>query len=193
MRGDRGALQVVEKRIDDHSYNDKITNDTNTTFTDDYRIFEQELAKKFKAFEKSSIVQALPIDHVTISNAMNVTPKIVKKPISTNVSRNDKERFTEPKVPISLDAILTQQRNFNDAAAAAAASSSPNVPADNPVDSNDMLDQLERQVKAIELGTIEAARNKKKIDSCDFEPEIQLRYREHEDLLRNVTDDEAEG
>ncbi|XP_043282058.1 serine/threonine-protein kinase MARK2-like isoform X5 [Venturia canescens] len=188
VRGDRGALRVVEKRIEDNPY-EKISNDASSAFTHDYRSFEEELAKKFKAFEKSSIVQALPIDHVTVSNAMNAAPKISKKTSPNKASRIDNER----NAPISLDAILSQKRNFNDATAAAAASSSHNVPADNSHDSNDMLQQLERQVKAIELGTIEAARNKSTIDSCDFEPEIQLRYREHEDLLRNVTDDEAEG
>ncbi|XP_044575670.1 serine/threonine-protein kinase MARK2-like isoform X7 [Cotesia glomerata] len=74
--------------------------------------------------------------------------------------------------PIKLDTILKPK----------------NPPADQSID---MLDQLERQVKAIELGTI-AARTKLR-DSTDLQPQIQLRYREHEDLLNNVTDDEADG
>ncbi|XP_034172756.1 serine/threonine-protein kinase MARK2 isoform X2 [Osmia lignaria lignaria] len=62
--------------------------------------------------------------------------------------------------------------------------------------STDMLQRLEQQVKAIEMDTL-AARTRPLEISSDFESEIQyrdLRYREHEDLLRNVTDDdEAEG
>jgi len=60
------------------------------------------------------------------------------------------------------------------------------------VESTDMLQRLEQQVKAIEMGTI-AARTHQLENSSDFGAEVQLRYREHEDLLRNVTDDEAEG
>ncbi|XP_043257057.1 serine/threonine-protein kinase MARK2-like isoform X7 [Colletes gigas] len=75
--------------------------------------------------------------------------------------------------PISLDLILNKQKG----------------PA---VESTDMLQRLELQVKAIEMGTL-AARTRQLEDSSDFEPEKHLRYREHEDLLRNVTDDEAEG
>ncbi|XP_066591468.1 serine/threonine-protein kinase MARK2-like isoform X5 [Prorops nasuta] len=63
--------------------------------------------------------------------------------------------------------------------------------------SNDMLQRLEQQVKAIELGTIanreRQLENRARQDSADFGPEVQLRYREHEDLLHNVTDDEADG
>ncbi|XP_012537796.1 serine/threonine-protein kinase MARK2 isoform X3 [Monomorium pharaonis] len=82
-----------------------------------------------------------------------------------------------PKAPLSLDLILKQQRT--------AASS-------GTVESTDMLQRLEQQVKAIEMGTI-AARTRQLENSSDFGAEVQLRYREHEDLLRNVTDDEAEG
>ncbi|XP_026667423.1 serine/threonine-protein kinase MARK2-like isoform X4 [Ceratina calcarata] len=63
------------------------------------------------------------------------------------------------------------------------------------IESTDMLQRLEQQVKAIEMGTI-AARTRQLEISSDFEQEIRYsdtRYREHEDLLRNVTDDEAEG
>ncbi|XP_076635562.1 serine/threonine-protein kinase MARK2 isoform X3 [Colletes latitarsis] len=79
----------------------------------------------------------------------------------------------DTSAPISLDLILNKQEG----------------PA---VESTDMLQRLELQVKAIEMGTL-AARTRQLEDSSDFEPEKQLRYREHEDLLRNVTDDEAEG
>lgn len=68
--------------------------------------------------------------------------------------------------------------------------------------STDMLDQLERQVKAIEQGTIAAAARLQEnnnnhrdgnVGSDKIDNEVELRYREHEDLLRNNTDDEAEG
>lgn len=79
----------------------------------------------------------------------------------------------ELKTPLSLDLILKQRTG-------------------SIVESTDMLQRLEQQVMAIELGTI-AGRTRQLENSSDFEPEVQLRYREHEDLLRNVTDDEAEG
>lgn len=79
----------------------------------------------------------------------------------------------EPKAPLSLDLILKQRTG-------------------GTVESTDMLQRLEQQVKAIEMGTL-AARTRQLENSADFGPEVQLRYREHEDLLRNVTDDEAEG
>ncbi|XP_054005642.1 serine/threonine-protein kinase MARK2-like isoform X3 [Hylaeus anthracinus] len=77
-------------------------------------------------------------------------------------------------VPVSLDLILNQQKA-------------------SAVESTDMLQRLELQVKAIEMGTLAARTTRPLEASSDFEPEVQLRYREHEDLLRNVTDDEAEG
>lgn len=80
--------------------------------------------------------------------------------------------------PLSLDLILKQQQQQRTLSTTA--------------ESTDMLQRLEQQVKAIEMGTI-AARTRQLENSSDFGPEVQLRYREHEDLLRNVTDDEAEG
>ncbi|XP_076279798.1 serine/threonine-protein kinase MARK2-like isoform X6 [Lasioglossum baleicum] len=79
----------------------------------------------------------------------------------------------EPKIPVSLDLILKKDNLAEE-------------------ESTDMLQRLELQVKAIEKNTL-AARARQLEVSSDLEPEIQLRYREHEDLLRNVTDDEAEG
>jgi len=84
----------------------------------------------------------------------------------------------EPKAPLSLDLILKQQQTASMGT--------------TTVESTDMLQRLEQQVKAIEMGTI-AARTHQLENSSDFGAEVQLRYREHEDLLRNVTDDEAEG
>ncbi|XP_076244449.1 serine/threonine-protein kinase MARK2 isoform X3 [Calliopsis andreniformis] len=83
------------------------------------------------------------------------------------------EHVDDSKIPISLDLILKQQQG-------------------SIVESTDMLQRLELQVKAIEMDTL-AARTRQLETSSDFEPKIQLRYREHEDLLQNVTDDEAEG
>ncbi|XP_011867830.1 PREDICTED: serine/threonine-protein kinase MARK2-like isoform X3 [Vollenhovia emeryi] len=83
-----------------------------------------------------------------------------------------------PKAPLSLDLILKQQRTASTGA--------------TTLESTDMLQRLEQQVKAIEMGTI-AARTRHLENSSDFGAEVQLRYKEHEDLLRNVTDDEAEG
>ncbi|XP_076391860.1 serine/threonine-protein kinase MARK2 isoform X14 [Megachile rotundata] len=77
----------------------------------------------------------------------------------------------ETKIAINLDLILNQRKG-------------------SAVESTDMLQRLEQQVKAIELDTL-AARTRPLEISSDFESDI--RYREHEDLLRNTTDDEAEG
>lgn len=87
--------------------------------------------------------------------------------------------LTEPKSqPLSLDLILKQQQQQQRTSSTTA-------------ESTDMLQRLEQQVKAIEMSTIAARRQLG--NSSDFGPEVQLRYREHEDLLRNVTDDEADG
>lgn len=83
------------------------------------------------------------------------------------------------KAPLSLDLILKQQQQQQQRTAS--------------VESTDMLQRLEQQVKAIEMGTIAARTTRQLENSLDFGPEVQLRYREHEDLLRNATDDEAEG
>ncbi|XP_018043620.1 PREDICTED: serine/threonine-protein kinase MARK2-like isoform X6 [Atta colombica] len=85
--------------------------------------------------------------------------------------------LVEPKAPLSLDLILKQQQIASTG---------------TTLESTDMLQRLEQQVKAIEMSTI-AARTRQLENSSDFGAEVQLRYREHEDLLRNVTDDEAEG
>lgn len=180
VHGERG-LRVVEKRIAACNSPKPVRNSiaTKTIGLDDYRSLEEELAEKFKAFEKSSIVQAVPLVPGALSNAMTATV-----PIERGTRIGNEKSVESRKLPISLNAILKHK------VAEPVAGASSGI-ADGG--SSDMLDQLERQVKAIELGTIEAARTKKFRESCDFEPEIQLRYREHEDLLRNVTDDEAEG
>lgn len=85
----------------------------------------------------------------------------------------------EASQPLSLDLILKQQQQQR----------IPNT----TIESTDMLQRLEQQVKAIEMSTIAARTTRQLENSSDFGPEVQLRYREHEDLLRNVTDDEAEG
>lgn len=165
IEGDRG-LRVVEKRTTSvpmrsiKSYaappppSKRLTH---TVIEHEKNLLDEELARKFKAFERSNIVQAVP------STNDNIDGNIVDADNNINDNEN----------PIALNVIL-QNKN--------------SVQTDK---STDMLDQLERQVKAIEMGTIVA--QTKLRDSTDLEPEIQLRYREHEDLLNNVTDDEAEG
>lgn len=94
------------------------------------------------------------------------------QPVAAAPRRDDQA----DRVPINLDLILKQRKG-------------------SAAESTDMLQRLEQQVKAIEMDTL-AARTRQLEFSSDFEPEIRytdLRYREHEDLLRNVTDDEAEG
>lgn len=99
--------------------------------------------------------------------------KIVQPIVSSQ-----RERTDDGKVPINLELILKQPRKGS------------------AIESTDMLQRLEQQVKAIEMDTL-AARTRQLEFSSDFEPEIRYadlhRYREHEDLLRNVTDNEAEG
>jgi hypothetical protein len=90
-------------------------------------------------------------------------------------------REQTPEKPLSLDLILKQQQQQQQQQRSAT------------IESTDMLQRLEQQVKAIEMGTIAARTTRQLENSADFGPEVQLRYREHEDLLRNVTDDEAEG
>ncbi|XP_015112645.1 serine/threonine-protein kinase MARK2 isoform X9 [Diachasma alloeum] len=149
VEGDRG-LRVVEKKNNATTVPIKSTKSYAAPVPPVRTIINEELARKFKAFEKSSIVQVIPPSKM-----------------------NDQ---VDSKVPISLNAILKQT--------------------DEPrgVDKSiDVLDKLERQVKAIEMNTIANKSPGILQDSCDLQPEIQLRYREHEDLLNNVTDDEAEG
>lgn len=159
IEGDRG-LRVVEKRVSSGAVPARsiksyaapappVPPKRGNADPDKRALCHEELARKFKAFERSNIVQAISPSKLTDNNDSN-----------------------EAINPITLDTILKNKRTV-------------------PEESTDMLDQLERQVKAIEMGTI-AARNKMR-DSSELQPEIQLRYREHEDLLNNVTDDEAEG
>jgi len=92
-------------------------------------------------------------------------------------------REQTPDKPLSLDLILKQQQQQQQ----------QQQQRSTTIESTDMLQRLEQQVKAIEMGTIAARTTRQLENSADFGPEVQLRYREHEDLLRNVTDDEAEG
>ena len=74
--------------------------------------------------------------------------------------------------PVRLDMVLNQSQNNN-----------------TQNDSNDTLQQLEQQVRSIEVNTISA--KKAQIKEQPSQDEYQ-RYAEHEDLLINV-DDETEG
>lgn len=100
----------------------------------------------------------------------------IVQPIAVRPRRDDDCSDSDAKLPVKLELILKQRKGSG-------------------AESTDMLQRLEQQVKAIEMDTL-AARTRQLEISSDFEPEIlytDLRYREHEDLLRNVTDDEAEG
>ncbi|XP_011300036.1 serine/threonine-protein kinase MARK2 isoform X5 [Fopius arisanus] len=149
VEGDRG-LCVVEKKTNSTSIPIKSIKCHPAPVPPSRTIINDELARRFKAFEKSSIVQMIP------------SPKM--------------EDQVDNKMPISLNAILNQKGETR--------------AHDKSID---VLDKLERQVKAIEMNTIANKSPGILQDSCDLQPEIQLRYREHEDLLNNVTDDEAEG
>ncbi|XP_034944662.1 serine/threonine-protein kinase MARK2 isoform X5 [Chelonus insularis] len=144
IEGDRG-LKVVEKtaKMSSEIIDKNFTVPSMPTNT----LLNENLARKFKAFERSNIIQAVP------------TEKSIEHDLNNH------------KNPVKLDIILKNQKSGDE--------------------SIDMLDQLERQVKAIEIGTLTA--RAKLEDSSELQPEIQMRYREHEDLLNHVTDDEAEG
>ncbi|KAL0114388.1 hypothetical protein PUN28_011563 [Cardiocondyla obscurior] len=123
---------------------------------------DANLEEKLRAFNESKIIQ--PLGLPSVHQRAELAPF---GPLSA-----------EPKAPLSLDLILKQQRTASTGATS--------------MESTDMLQRLEQQVKAIEMGTIAARAHQLEISS-DFGAEVQLRYKEHEDLLRNVTDDEAEG
>lgn len=123
---------------------------------------DANLEEKLRVFNESKIIQ--PIGLPFVQQRTERTPSVPPS--------------VEAKPPLSLDLILKQQRTASTGT--------------TTIESTDMLQRLEQQVKAIEMGTI-AARTRQLENSSDFGVEVQLRYQEHEDLLRNVTDDEAEG
>ncbi|XP_018350987.1 PREDICTED: MAP/microtubule affinity-regulating kinase 3-like isoform X12 [Trachymyrmex septentrionalis] len=124
---------------------------------------DANLEEKLRIFNESKILQ--PIGRLSFGQQRtDLTPSVPP--------------LTEPKAPLSLDLILKQQQIASTGT--------------TTLESTDMLQRLEQQVKAIEMSTI-AARTRQLENSSDFGAEVQLRYREHEDLLRNATDDEAEG
>ncbi|XP_025994854.1 serine/threonine-protein kinase MARK2 isoform X3 [Solenopsis invicta] len=123
---------------------------------------DANLDEKLRVFNESKIVQ--PIGLPFVQHRTELTPSALPS--------------VEPKAPLSLDLILKQQRTTS--------------PGTTTIESTDMLQRLEQQVKAIEMGTI-AARTRQLENSSDFAAEVQLRYREHEDLLQNVIDDFVEG
>ncbi|XP_071582726.1 serine/threonine-protein kinase MARK2 isoform X4 [Temnothorax nylanderi] len=123
---------------------------------------DANLEEKLRVFNESKIIQ--PIGLPFIHQRTELT--------------SPAQLSAEPKAPLSLDLILKQQRTASTGT--------------TTIESTDMLQRLEQQVKAIEMSTI-AARTRHLENSSDFGAEVQLRYQEHEDLLRNITDDEAEG
>lgn len=110
------------------------------------------------------------------NESKTVQPVTIRYPLGQS-------REQPPKAPLSLDLILKQQQQQQQ----------QQQQRSTAIESIDMLQRLEQQVKAIEMGTIAARTTHRLENSADFGPEVQLRYREHEDLLRNVTDDEADG
>ncbi|XP_020710968.2 MAP/microtubule affinity-regulating kinase 3-like isoform X4 [Athalia rosae] len=144
------------------------------------RDFENALANKFRTYDTRS----------GIKNNNNNNNN------NCNEGGNAERKKLQPPV-VKLDSILNQNNNndrrYKDDKETAAMQGSI-----------DMLDQLEKQVKAIERGTLAArlqqidreasATNSGAEGICEqIEPEVELRYREHENLLGHSTDDEAEG
>lgn len=123
---------------------------------------DANLEEKLRVFNQSKIIQPIGLPLAKQQELAPLAPSLAESKAQ----------------PLSLDLILKQQQQQRTLSTTA--------------ESTDMLQRLEQQVKAIEMGTI-AARTRQLENSSDFGPEVQLRYREHEDLLRNVTDDEAEG
>ncbi|XP_077261214.1 serine/threonine-protein kinase MARK2 isoform X1 [Temnothorax americanus] len=123
---------------------------------------DANLEEKLRVFNKSKIIQPIGLPFIHQRTELTLPAQL----------------SAEPKAPLSLDLILNQQRTASTGT--------------TTVESTDMLQRLEQQVKAIEMSTI-AARTRHLENSSDFGAEVQLRYQEHEDLLRNITDDEAEG
>ncbi|KAK1136403.1 hypothetical protein K0M31_000961 [Melipona bicolor] len=154
-----------------------------------------ECDRRLQVVEKrSASSKGAAIERTPSLNRKNATPIADRRNLAIDASLEEKlKAFKESNIiqpvaaprrddkadrlPINLDLILKQRKGSSAA------------------ESTDMLQRLEQQVKAIEMDTL-AARTRQLEFSSDFEPEIRytdLRYREHEDLLRNVTDDEAEG
>ncbi|XP_024885224.1 serine/threonine-protein kinase MARK2-like isoform X3 [Temnothorax curvispinosus] len=123
---------------------------------------DANLEEKLRVFNESKIIQPIGLPFIHQRTELTSPAQLSAK----------------PKAPLSLDLILNQQRTASTGT--------------TTVESTDMLQRLEQQVKAIEMSTI-AARTRHLENSSDFGAEVQLRYQEHEDLLRNITDDEAEG
>ncbi|XP_015522563.2 serine/threonine-protein kinase MARK2 isoform X10 [Neodiprion pinetum] len=172
----------------------------NSIVSQNIQDFENVLAKKFgRSFERSVIGKG---------NAISSTGG----EFQTSNGRRSLRENQSGKTGVKLDLILNDQDHRSLDTVGGDGSVLPDSKS-----SIDMLDQLERQVKAIEQGTIAAAARFKQdagtdVTSDDISsqlqhdrspvgntgsdkivPEIELRYREHEDLLRNNTDDEAEG
>ncbi|XP_024943061.1 serine/threonine-protein kinase MARK2 isoform X17 [Cephus cinctus] len=169
IEGDAG-LQVVERRISNASSSGSTGSPATTRKKYPRPLFINERTKNsivsqnIQDFEKG-------LKKFRAFEKSNIISCLTSGPTSLPITDTDNRLPVDPGKPVKLDLILKQTKGSQK--------------------STDMLDQLERQVKAIELGTI-AARSRLQ-DSTQVEPEIELRYREHEDLLKNVTDDEAEG
>ncbi|XP_011332193.1 serine/threonine-protein kinase MARK2 isoform X3 [Ooceraea biroi] len=129
---------------------------------------------------RKALSQASSVESTNLEEKLRgLNESKIVQPIRLSLGQQ-REQTPEPEGPLSLNLILKQQQQQQRSTS-------------TTIESTDMLQRLEQQVKAIEMGTIAARTTRQLENSADFGPEVQLRYREHEDLLRNVTDDEAEG
>ncbi|KAI4486323.1 hypothetical protein M0802_012362 [Mischocyttarus mexicanus] len=174
--GNKG-LQVVEKRNStkgpsspSSTYGNKTPVFARRTLPVENAMIDVNLEEKLKAFKNSKIIQPI------------LEPSsLISLPSEQEIPIDDSS-----KQPVSLNLILKQRQEQQQQKQQLCKSN-------NTEESIDMLQRLEQQVKAIEMSTIAAAKTRQLENSGEFGPEVELRYREHEDLLKNVTDDEAEG
>ncbi|XP_046821505.1 serine/threonine-protein kinase MARK2-like isoform X12 [Vespa crabro] len=179
--GNKG-LQVVEKRSClkvpcSPSYGNRTPVFARRTMPVENAMIDVNLEEKLKAFKNSKIIQPiLEPSLIPLSSEQVVTSiDTSKSPVSLDLLFKQRQQQQQQQEQQQQQQQQQQQKkNTNE-------------------ESTDMLQRLEQQVKAIELGTIAAAKTRQLENSEEFGHEVELRYREHEDLLKNVTDDEAEG
>lgn len=184
--GNKG-LQVVEKRnstkgppSSPSSYGNKTPVFTRRTMPVDNAMIDVNFEEKLKAFKNSKIIQPIlepPL--ISLPNEQEMSIDSSKSPVSLNLILKQRQEQQQQQQQLQHQQQQQQQQFCKSS--------------NTTKESTDMLQQLEQQVKAIEMGTIAAAKTRQLENSEEFRPEVELRYREHEDLLKNVTDDEAEG
>nr|XP_050851849.1 serine/threonine-protein kinase MARK2-like isoform X9 [Vespula vulgaris] len=186
--GNKG-LQVVEKRSCTKvpcspSYGNRTPVFARRTMPVENAMIDVNLEEKLKAFKNSKIIQpilepsliSLPNEQVTPidSSKPPVSLDLILKQRQEQQQQKQQQQQQQQQEKQQHQQQQKQNKNTNE-------------------ESTDMLQRLEQQVKAIEMGTIAAAKTRQLENSEEFGHEVELRYREHEDLLKNVTDDEAEG